>query len=385
MPDVVDDPQQLLARARGLATAGGRRVLAVTGPPGSGKSTLAADLVAELAGLAVVVPMDGFHLAQCELRRLGRADRKGAPDTFDAAGYVALLRRLRHESGTVYAPAFRRDLEEPVAGAIAVEPDTPLVVTEGNYLLLDGPWAPVRTLCDDTWYVDLPAEERVRRLVARHAAHGKPHDAAHRWATGSDEANAAVVAATRARADVVVVPGALPPPRVDGPIGFRSLTRADLPDVQRWRSEPHVARWFEPLDDAAVAAKYLPRIEGRDPTRMYVVELAGRPVGFAQCYRHADLPGTDAAVGVPAAAGIDYCLGEPAVVGRGLGPRVIDAFVRDVVLPTFPDAVVVVGAPAADNERSIRALEKAGFQRSHRAVEPRDGHELVVCVRPRTG
>jgi pantothenate kinase len=89
--------------------------------------------------------MDGFHLAQVELERLGRAQRKGAPDTFDAAGYAALLRRLRTQTGdeVVYAPDFRREMEEPVAGALPVFAHTPLVITEGNYLLLqDAGWAP---------------------------------------------------------------------------------------------------------------------------------------------------------------------------------------------------------------------------------------------------
>src|SRR5947207_15332686 len=107
-------PPDFLARARALA-AGGRRLLGLAGAPGSGKSTLAAALAAALAERAIVVPMDGFHLANAELARLGRAGRKGAPDTFDAAGYVALLRRLRSQPAhePVYAPAFRREIEEP--------------------------------------------------------------------------------------------------------------------------------------------------------------------------------------------------------------------------------------------------------------------------------
>src|SRR5918912_3000527 len=110
----------LIARARELA-ARGRRVLGITGPPGAGKSSLAARVVAALGpDVARLVGMDGFHLAQAELERLGRADRKGAPDTFDAAGYVALLRRLRHAGpDVVYAPEFRREIEEPINAAVA--------------------------------------------------------------------------------------------------------------------------------------------------------------------------------------------------------------------------------------------------------------------------
>ncbi|WP_405800746.1 nucleoside/nucleotide kinase family protein [Streptomyces halstedii] len=206
-PATVPDLAWLTARARRLAAPGTRGLLGITGAPGSGKSTLAARLVDALDGRAVLVPMDGFHLAGAELDRLGRAERKGAPDTFDAAGYAALLRRLRHAEGpeAVYAPAFDRRLEEPVAGAVPVPPDIPLVVTEGNYLLLDeGPWAPVRGLLDEVWFLDADPDVRVRRLVDRHVRFGKPRPYAERWVTGSDERNARLVDRHRDRADLVV-------------------------------------------------------------------------------------------------------------------------------------------------------------------------------------
>ncbi|MFF5971354.1 nucleoside/nucleotide kinase family protein [Streptomyces sp. NPDC012769] len=201
------DMERLTGRARVLAGGGRRRVLGIAGPPGAGKSTLAGWLADRLEGLAVLVPMDGFHLAQAELERLGRAGRKGAPDTFDAAGFTALLARLRApEPGvTVYAPAFDRALEEPVAGSILVPPEVPLVITEGNYLLHDeGPWAAVRPLLDEAWYVDLDDRDRVPRLVARHVRFGKEPARAERWVAESDEANARVVARGRDRADLVV-------------------------------------------------------------------------------------------------------------------------------------------------------------------------------------
>ena len=151
--------------------------------------------------------MDGFHLHDDELARLGLSQRKGAPETFDVAGYLALLRRLRTESAhTVYAPAFDRSRELAVAGAVAVRPEHKLVVTEGNYLLHDGPgWSEVHPLLDEVWFVEADEPTRLERLVERHAHHGKPRDLAERWATVSDQANADLVAATRDRADVVVL------------------------------------------------------------------------------------------------------------------------------------------------------------------------------------
>ncbi|MDG4793849.1 nucleoside/nucleotide kinase family protein [Micromonospora sp. WMMD1082] len=197
---------ELLERARALADAGPRQLLGITGAPGAGKSTLAAQVVAAVGPAARLVPMDGFHLAQAELHRLGRNLRKGAIDTFDANGYVSLLRRLRRKEPTsVWVPEFRRDLEEPVAGAIEVPPEVRLVVTEGNYLLIpDWPWDEVRALLHDAWFLDLDADLRRRRLVARHVAYGRPEQDARAWALGSDEANAALVTGTATRADLVV-------------------------------------------------------------------------------------------------------------------------------------------------------------------------------------
>ncbi|WP_217251351.1 nucleoside/nucleotide kinase family protein [Streptomyces sp. AC602_WCS936] len=225
MPLTFDD---LLARARALPRGGRRAILGIAGSPGAGKSTLAESLVRELNGAGTPwvahVPMDGFHLADAELDRLGRRDRKGAPDTFDAAGYAALLGRLREaavgdgeagggETGgdIVYAPGFERVLEQPVAGAVPVPPSARLVVTEGNYLLVgSGAWVRVRARLDEVWFCELAQAERVRRLVARHERFGKSHDDAVAWVLGSDERNAELVAATRDRADLVVPEGAMP-------------------------------------------------------------------------------------------------------------------------------------------------------------------------------
>jgi pantothenate kinase len=211
------DVSTLARRATALVSDRRRAVLGIAGPPGAGKSTLVDALLRELradppAGLTTEwlahVPMDGFHLADVELDRLGRRDRKGAPDTFDAAGYAAALRRVVHEPDTVvYVPGFERDLEQPIAAEIAVLPEARLVLTEGNYLLLpEGDWPAVRALLDEVWYVDLPTSQRVRRLVDRHVASGKSRPAAERWVHRVDEPNARLVEATRGSADLVVAP-----------------------------------------------------------------------------------------------------------------------------------------------------------------------------------
>ena len=192
--------------AAAMAVTGRRQVLGIAGAPGSGKSTLAAAVVDAVGAAAVLVPMDGFHLSQSALERLGRADRKGAPDTFDAAGYVALLSRARVPgSGTVWAPEFDRHLEEAVAGSIAVEPSATLVVTEGNYLLLDdGDWAGVRPLLDACWFLTTDDAAREQQLVDRHVDHGRTPDAASDWVRTVDGPNARLVAATAGRADLVL-------------------------------------------------------------------------------------------------------------------------------------------------------------------------------------
>ena len=198
---------ELIDRARALATAGTRKILGIAGAPGAGKTTLAALVTAQLGGQAVQVPMDGLHLADVELTRLGRRDWKGAPDTFDGFGYLALLRRLRSPAPgeIVYAPAFERTIEQPIAGSIPVDPAVPLIVTEGNYLLLDDPpWHQVRDLLDETWFVEIDDEVRVGRLIRRHIEFGKTPEQAAEWVGRLDEQNARLIAATRDRADLIV-------------------------------------------------------------------------------------------------------------------------------------------------------------------------------------
>jgi pantothenate kinase len=183
-----------------------RRILGITGAPGVGKTTYALAQVSASGAPAAYVPMDGFHLADVTLTALGTLDRKGAPDTFDAWGFAALLRRLRDERDhVVYAPGFERHLEQPIAGALAVPPDAELVVTEGNYLLLDRPeWRAVREQLDEVVHLVTDDDVRRRRLVARHVEFGKTLAEAEAWVARVDDANAVLIDAAAHRADRVV-------------------------------------------------------------------------------------------------------------------------------------------------------------------------------------
>ena len=196
---VFDD---LVARVEAIAERRTRVIVGIAGAPGSGKSTLATALVEALGERAAYLPMDGFHLANATLDRLGRRERKGALDTFDGAGFVALIKRIREEaSDTVYAPSFRRDVDEPIAGEIAIEASAQMVIVEGNYLLVDeGPWAQIRCLLDEAWFCEAPEEVRLTRLIERHMRGGRSREDAERYARDIDGANAAVIDATAHRA-----------------------------------------------------------------------------------------------------------------------------------------------------------------------------------------
>jgi len=186
---------------------GTRTILGIAGAPGSGKSTFAAWLQEQFSpGASVVVPMDGFHLGNAIIEGTPLRQRKGAIDTFDAGGYLSLLRRLSlRDEAVVYAPEFRRTLDEPVAASIAVPAEVQLVITEGNYLLADQePWKDVRAQLDEVWFLETPPALRLQRLVERHVSFGMEREAAVAWATGPDEANARLIQATRPAADRVL-------------------------------------------------------------------------------------------------------------------------------------------------------------------------------------
>lgn len=196
--------QGLIDRAERLVEGGGR-LLGIAGPPGVGKSTLAADLSTHFGSRSALLPMDGFHLANDELTRRGAIERKGAPDTFDVAGYVSALRRVRDRREAVMVPRFDRDLEAAVAGSICISIDADLVITEGNYLLLgEPPWRDVADLLDERWMLRVDDVVRVQRLVARHVAHGRDPQAARRWVADVDEPNANLIRRRSSIPDLVV-------------------------------------------------------------------------------------------------------------------------------------------------------------------------------------
>ncbi|RUT24526.1 nucleoside/nucleotide kinase family protein [Asaia sp. W19] len=199
------------ARIDSLLQRPGRVILGLVGAPGGGKSTLAARLATDYPGQALVVPMDGFHLANCELKRLDRAGRKGAPDTFDAPGFVSLLQRIRNQAQEiVYAPLFAREIEEPIAGAIPVLPERKLIIVEGNYLLCDGPWAPVRHYLDESWFVATDEVQRNAWLEARHVHFGRTIEEARHWIAVTDAPNAQIILQTRDKADWSYIPEPIP-------------------------------------------------------------------------------------------------------------------------------------------------------------------------------
>jgi len=184
-----------------------RLVIGIVGKPGAGKSTLTSHLIDNLPkDSAVLIPMDGYHLSNKQLSKLGISDRKGAFDTFDSDSFVKLLKRVNQEpEKDIYFPIFYREIEESYAADGVVPANTKLVITEGNYLLLDkGGWEAVRQELDEVWYIEVDDNLRLDRLTRRHQSYGRNYDEAFAWANGSDERNAELVAKTRDKADVII-------------------------------------------------------------------------------------------------------------------------------------------------------------------------------------
>ena len=208
MPEQLANQQAALARIESFLAGSSERVLiGIIGKPGAGKSTLSKFLMSKLSKeLVTVVPMDGYHLSNKVLKELKRADRKGAPDTFDVAGFASLIKRIRSEqTQNIYYPIFDRAIEESIAAQGVVTSATRVIIIEGNYLLHDaGGWEAVKELLDESWMVDVDDDKRIARLISRHIAYGKEPEAAKAWAKGTDEANAQLIERGRARADFVV-------------------------------------------------------------------------------------------------------------------------------------------------------------------------------------
>ena len=184
-----------------------RVIIGLVGKPGAGKSTLSSYLIKKLPkDTTALIPMDGYHLSNAQLAWLGRRDRKGAPDTFDSYGYADLLQRIKeNHNQDIYFPIFHREIEESIAAEGVIHPDTSLVLTEGNYLLLgDAGWNRVAPTLTECWFVDVDDDRRMARLVARHIKFGKSSEEAHAWAHGTDQHNADLIETTKIKADVIV-------------------------------------------------------------------------------------------------------------------------------------------------------------------------------------
>jgi pantothenate kinase len=199
----------LIERALYLAEAG-RALLGIVGEPGAGKSTFAEQLLARLEkeqpGLAVTVSMDGFHLAHKVIEAWGQVADKGTIDTFDADGFLALLRRTRAETAnTVWWPEFNRDLEDAVAGSVEVAAQHRLVIVDGNFLLSTrDPWRQAKNLLDESWFLDALPEPRRERLTRRYISYGFTPEAARAKTLGVDENTSALIRSTASRADLVL-------------------------------------------------------------------------------------------------------------------------------------------------------------------------------------
>ena len=200
--------EEVFARIDELISSKAPRIIVgIVGKPGSGKSTLVKKIGKQykVASLAIV-PMDGYHLSNAILKKLQLRDRKGAPETFDALGFTALITRIKTEiENDIFYPIFHREIEESIANEGVVIAGTKLIVVEGNYLLHDkNNWHGVAPTLDESWYVDINEGKRINRLVARHMKFGKSEEEARAWARGTDQVNAEIIGQSMKHADFII-------------------------------------------------------------------------------------------------------------------------------------------------------------------------------------
>lgn len=190
-----------------LDSQSARSLIGIVGKPGAGKSTVVEEIEKRYKPNEVsIIPMDGFHLSNEELIKLGRRDRKGAPDTFDVEGFISLIKKVKHEPQDNHKfPIFHREIEASVENEGLVPKESKVVVIEGNYLFSeDHNWSGVFPLLDHTWFIEIDDEVRIERLIARHIRYGKTPEEAENWSRGSDETNARFIELTAHRASNII-------------------------------------------------------------------------------------------------------------------------------------------------------------------------------------
>jgi pantothenate kinase len=184
-----------------------RTMIGIVGKPGAGKSTIVTEIQKQFSTEEVaIIPMDGYHLSNEELIKLGRLERKGAPDTFDVEGFISLITRVRNEIGKEHTfPIFHREIEASKADEGIVLRNTKVIVIEGNYLFSEEHnWSEVFPLLDQSWFIEIDDEIRMQRLITRHIKYGKTPQEAEEWSRGSDELNARFIEKTAARAGNII-------------------------------------------------------------------------------------------------------------------------------------------------------------------------------------